>query len=283
MWMQTGYRVPDEAPIPPGEVTVLSCGHYRLQQASRFRTARLQGRPDWQLLYLAAGRGRFLLQGDYRWVTAGQAVLYRPGEPQDYTYYAADSPEVYWIHFAGERVEELLTRYGLTDSLLTVGDRPAFRQLPEQIIRDIQQQAPHGEDMTALWLVQWLIALQRGRTEGTHPAGNSLIRQAVADFHARFAQPFSVADYARSLHMEPGWFSRLFRRYTGLSPQPYLIELRMTHAARLLRSTDCPVGEVARLVGYEDPLYFSRLFTCRFGLSPRAYRKENVDFSTSSQ
>ena len=37
----------------------------------------------------------------------------------------------------------------------------------------------------------------------------------------------------------------------------------MLEAARLLRFTDLTVGEVARRVGYEDPLYFSRAFKRR--------------------
>lgn len=274
MWMQTGYLVPDEAPIPDGQLVVLSCGHYRLQNTPRFRTARPHGREDWQLLYIAAGRGRFLIRGQYRWVSAGQAVLYRPHEPQDYTYYAVDKPEIYWVHFAGERAEELTRRYGLTEPLLTVGELPEYRQLPQLIIRDIQQQRPHSEDATALLLLQWFIALHRGRAEAGRSPRNALIRQAIADFQTLYARPFSLTDYARSLPMEAGWFSRLFRRETGLSPQAYLMELRLTRSAELLRSTDCPIGEVARLVGYEDPLYFSRLFTRRFGVSPRGYRKQ---------
>ena len=283
VWMQTGYVIPDEDPIPSGDLTVLCCGHYRLQNAPRFHTARPNGRPDWQLLYVAAGRGRFLVAGEHRWVGAGQAVLYRPHEPQDYTYYAADNPEVYWVHFAGDRAEELLVRYGLTDPLLTVGEHSDYHRLPERIIQVIQQQPPHSEDQTALLLLEWLIALRQGQQALTHRPRHTLVEQAVADFQTRYAQPFSLTEYARSLPMEPGWFSRLFRRQMGLSPQAYLMELRLTRAAQLLRATDCPVGEVARLVGYEDPLYFSRLFTRRFGVSPRSYRRADVDFSASSQ
>ncbi|MBQ9859228.1 MAG: helix-turn-helix transcriptional regulator [Clostridia bacterium] len=273
MWMDAGYRIPEDASLPCGDLSVLFCGHYRLQQAPRFRTTRPNGREDWQLLYVATGQVRFLIHGEYRWVTAGQAVLYRPHEPQDYIYHIADKPEVYWVHFCGDQAETMLNRYGLTDALMTVGDNPDLRRLPEQIIRDIQQCRPHCEDMTALLLMQWFIALQRGRNETAHTPCNALVRQALVDFQRLYANPFSLTAYARSLPMEPGWFSRLFRRETGSSPQAYLTNLRLTRAAHLLRSTDCPVGEVARLVGYEDPLYFSRLFARHFGVSPRHYRK----------
>ena len=40
----------------------------------------------------------------------------------------------------------------------------------------------------------------------------------------------------------------------------------------MLDSSDLGVGEIARSVGYEDPLYFSRLFSKTVGSSPRGYR-----------
>ena len=46
----------------------------------------------------------------------------------------------------------------------------------------------------------------------------------------------------------------------------------MLEAARLLRFTDLTVGEVARRVGFDDPLYFSRAFKRRHDEPPQAYR-----------
>ena len=42
-------------------------------------------------------------------------VLYRPKEPQKYEYYANDQTEVFWVHFTGNNVTNLLRSYGLTN------------------------------------------------------------------------------------------------------------------------------------------------------------------------
>ena len=42
-------------------------------------------------------------------------VLYRPREEQRY-YYGADQTEVYWVHFTGSNVKNILKRYGFPDN-----------------------------------------------------------------------------------------------------------------------------------------------------------------------
>ena len=50
------------------------------------------------------------------------------------------------------------------------------------------------------------------------------------------------------------------------------ISQRMSRARQLLDSTTLGIAEVAREVGYDDPLYFSRQFRRTHGMSPRDYR-----------
>ena len=42
-------------------------------------------------------------------------VIYRPKEEQRYYYYGVDQTEVYWVHFTGNNVTNMLRSYGLTN------------------------------------------------------------------------------------------------------------------------------------------------------------------------
>ena len=53
----------------------------------------------------------------------------------------------------------------------------------------------------------------------------------------------------------------------------YILLLRIRNAQVLLETTDGTVSEIARIVGYENPMYFSRLFRKEKGVSPLKYRK----------
>lgn len=66
MFSNTGALVDTEtdvSPEPEKELTILSCGHYRLLRLEKLHTVRIQGRRDWQLLYVAKGAGHFSARG----------------------------------------------------------------------------------------------------------------------------------------------------------------------------------------------------------------------------
>ncbi len=58
-----------------------------------------------------------------------------------------------------------------------------------------------------------------------------------------------------------------------MSPIDYLIKKRLEIARYLLTNTRYPVAEVAKQIGYDNPLYFSSLFKKHTGMSPTEYRK----------
>lgn len=69
---------------------------------------------------------------------------------------------------------------------------------------------------------------------------------------------------------------RAFRKVTGKSPIDYVVGLRVTKAAELLRNTDLTVTEVSFRCGFNDSNYFSRQFRKVMATSPRGYRKQQA-------
>ena len=68
-------------------LVVTSCGYYRVHSRPVVSTERPTGRRDYQLLYIAKGKGHFYfdgLQGKETIITEGKMVLFRPGEIQFY-------------------------------------------------------------------------------------------------------------------------------------------------------------------------------------------------------
>ena len=75
-------------------LVVGSCGTYRLIHQPKLPTYRPRGRIDYQLLYIAAGKGHFYLNGKEEIIEAGHMILYKPREMQRYVYYGADTFDV---------------------------------------------------------------------------------------------------------------------------------------------------------------------------------------------
>lgn len=92
----------------------------------------------------------------------------------------------------------------------------------------------------------------------------TFIRHHIAD-------PLTVARVAEAARCSPTTAQRLFRAHTGETMQEWIRHVRMREAGRLLRTTGLRVAEVARMVGYSDPLYFSRAFRRAYGVAPSRF------------
>ena len=71
---------------------VNNCGYYHVHTSPIIETNHPEGRNDYQLLYIAAGKGHFYFNGSdtETVVSKGNMVLFRPTEPQVYYYYASE-------------------------------------------------------------------------------------------------------------------------------------------------------------------------------------------------
>lgn len=96
---------------------------------------------------------------------------------------------------------------------------------------------------------------------------------ALAILEQRFTEDLTLEELARASGYSANHFVRLCKRVYGLTPRQYVIQQRLSLAARLLGETDLPVTEIALSCGFNDPNYFSRLFKKRTGVSPGDGRK----------
>ncbi len=84
--------------------------------------------------------------------------------------------------------------------------------------------------------------------------------------------PLSVKELAAAARLTPNHFTTLFRAHAGVPFTEYLADQRIQRAKKLLRNPTLSIGEVARMVGYDDPGYFTRLFRQKTRFSPRKWR-----------
>ncbi|MGM7722722.1 AraC family transcriptional regulator [Metabacillus sp. Hm71] len=86
-----------------------------------------------------------------------------------------------------------------------------------------------------------------------------------------YKNPITLSDLANIAGLSTSHYSRLFKKYIGLSPIDYLTHLRIDRAKELLVLSDIRIKEVSQTVGYADELYFSRTFKRIVGVSPSQF------------
>lgn len=256
-----------------------SCGTYRLITRPVLPSHRPRGRVDFQLLYIASGKAQFYFNGEERTVHAGHMVLYRPKEEQKYRYYGEDQPEVYWVHFTGNNVTNILRQYSIPDAahVLYTGTFLEYKRIFSQMIEELQLCRENYEELLVLLLRQLFILVQR-QLSRRPKAGNGYIENeieaAVQYFQKHYNAAVSIEDYAASRGISTSWFIRSFRELTGFTPMQYILSIRMSNAQSLLETTEYNIAEISDIIGYENPLYFSRVFRKQIGVSPSAFRKQ---------
>lgn len=254
-----------------------SCGTYHLYTVEKLPTHRPKGRLDYQLLYIASGRAHFYFDGKPTVVEAGNMVLYRPREEQRYYYYGADQTEVYWVHFTGNNVTNLLHSYGLTNKkVFHCGSGAEYQNLFRSMIKELQMCQDGYEEMLEIYLRQIFIKLQRHFKSSLNFDNSHAFEEidnAISYFCEHYNEPINIDDYAKENHFSTSWFIRNFKLYTGITPKQYILKKRIYNAEALLQNTQYNINEIAQIIGYDNPLYFSRVFQKTKGISPSEYRK----------
>ena len=282
MYMNTGYLKHSHMDFKDKSrpLIVGSCGIYRLSERPKMPTYRPRGRVDFQIIYIAAGCGHFHFDAvdNETIVPAGNIVIFRPKELQKYEYYGKDKTEVYWIHFTGSDVKNILRKYGFPDNerIFPVGTSMEYERIFKRIIIELQRCQDNYEEMLTLLLRHLLIIFQRELTREQVLKNEYLDHEmdtAVTYFNENYNRDINIEEYATSKGMSVSWFIRSFKKFTGSTPMQFIVSLRVNNAQVLLETTNYSINEISKIVGYDNQLYFSRLFHKLKGFSPREYRK----------
>lgn len=99
----------------------------------------------------------------------------------------------------------------------------------------------------------------------------SHILPAYEFIHSHFKENISAKDVAEHCHLSYSYFSRVFKRLSGISFTKYLNFMRITEAEKLLLHSDASVTKVSYDVGFSDTSYFIKQFRAFKQMTPSEY------------
>lgn len=141
-------------------------------------------------------------------------------------------------------------------------DKSEFSVLPDYLYIDAYRD----------WVVN---VLQTGLTTIIDESGyrySVVITQALQFIHEHYRENLSVSDVAKHIQRSNNYFSTIFKKELHKGFIPYLQELRIKEACRMLEHTTDMQYEIAQKVGIDDYKYFSKIFRQLKGMSPSEYR-----------
>ena len=211
---------------------------------------------------------------------AGQGFLICPGQ---ITMYSADQIQPWkyvWLEFDGLRATEYLHEAGLSAAQPIY--QPQSIEQAEQVHDIMLYFTDHSED-SILRLVGYLCFLldaliqsssTRKETHQTH-LRDFYVQQAIRYMELHYQNNITVEEIADACRLNRSYFSKLFKEKKGCPPQEFLIRLRLSKAADLMRNTTMTISAISASCGYPNQLHFSRAFKRRYGVPPREWRSQN--------
>ena len=99
-----------------------------------------------------------------------------------------------------------------------------------------------------------------------------IIKKAIQYISVNFADSLTLENVAEHVHLNPAYFSTVFKQSTGTPFKEYLNMVRIEESKRLLSNTDYSLIDIAISVGYDNQSYFSKVFKKHTGLTPKQFR-----------
>ena len=94
---------------------------------------------------------------------------------------------------------------------------------------------------------------------------------------SNFTKNITLEELSAISNRSVSYISKLFSVEYGISPKQYILDLRMNHAQKLLRTSNLSISEISTQCGFDDVFYFSRLYKSKIGISPSAERKTRIE------
>ena len=102
------------------------------------------------------------------------------------------------------------------------------------------------------------------------------MRVMLSYIHAHYKEKIPVNSVAEAASISRSECFRCFRSVIGKTPAEYIMQYRLSQAARRLINTDMTLSEICFSCGFKSMSYFGKLFRENWGVSPGQYRRKNI-------
>lgn len=255
------------------DLVVYQCGMEKCKSAHSWGPA---VRDHFLIHYILKGSGTFYVDGKTYKIKANEGFLICPDTISSYI---ADKKEpwVYaWVGFKGIKAESYLTLANLSEK------NPVFKcsngDFVKRCFEDMRKatELNYGKEFRLQGLLTVFLS-ELIEAQGENIIINSnykemYLKKSLQFIEANYHRKITISEIAENIGLNKNYFSTFFRENMVVTPQEYLVNFRINKACELMGNKALTISDIARSVGYDDPLGFSKIFKKVKGVSPRSYR-----------
>ncbi|MBP3039126.1 PocR ligand-binding domain-containing protein [Bacillaceae bacterium Marseille-Q3522] len=98
------------------------------------------------------------------------------------------------------------------------------------------------------------------------------IKKALKYIDKHLNEQITLDEVANYIYLSPYYFSKLFKKETGVNFINYVNEKKIEKAKELLKVSDWSVDSIAKNLGFSQTSYFCKVFRNANGITPKKYR-----------
>ena len=213
----------------------------------------------------------------------GQSIIEKNGfiifeKNIEFAYHGNASMEYKWIHFGGQKAKSLLTACKIqTNTPYQIDELKCPDNLFDALFDLFIIRDDFFDIESCHKLSEILISFGKAAYY-TAPQEISMyqIKDALLYINENYMKQITITELAELEYMCVSHFRAQFSKMMRMSPQEYIISIRIRHACEYLTKTNLPISMISSAVGYDDSHYFSRIFQLKMGVSPKTYRQSRT-------
>lgn len=233
-----------------------------------YTVIREEGRLDYHILLINSGVCEALHKERLHTLTAGNLIIYAPGEEQRYTFKSESSS--LWCHFGGKIVEELFNSCGIKSGVYNLSPNKEIFECYSRVIQRFHQ--PGREKFANPALLELIYCISDALENPVRNNKGDVILPILTYININYNKKLSLDALAKMSGYSKSRFSHIFSEVTGTTPTKYQNGIRLKVSCEMLSSTDYSINDIAFECGFSDPLYYSRIFRKKYNVSPTEYR-----------
>lgn len=90
-----------------------------------------------------------------------------------------------------------------------------------------------------------------------------------------YYKKLTLSDLSNMINYNKDYFTRIFKKYTGVSCFDYITNVRINEAKNLLQTTNLSISTISEKVGYDSQSYFILRFKQLNNISPLTFRNNS--------
>ena len=227
------------------------------------------------LQYVYSGKGKFKGKP----FTAPCIWIVAPGDKFSYSI-DDDSAHVEenWMKINGNAAKSFLSEAGFpTES--TMCPLPYAKEAHE-CFRELMNEINYTNVDDRYYMLQGFFTLCALQRNSLNSAKNNkklspYVSKAIEYIQTHYEEQITEKTLAEHLYISVNYMHRLFLSNTGMTPNYYINNYRISLAKKMLQNTSLSIAQISESVGFSSGDYFCRVFKKFMGCSPSHYRRNS--------